>query len=1331
MKHIFNLVAILCLVLTSVHAGNYVIINQVMYDSPWNEKVTTRPYSHGEFIELYNAGTSNVNLEGWTLMGEGSTEKLIMPSGVNIPAQGYLVIAYRYSQAPEYQLSDLFALPTDSNSQIYYQSKIVLSNSGESIILKDATGMVVDSLYYHGTSNKSNPARLHAENADSIMGCECVSLHRTDVEFDIYGNTLPESSKWETCHVTFSTHQLPHSSYGEKSLTNNQPLPNNKNYIISIAPLDATNRISCTNGNLSVSSNVRTNTAIVYYDGLGRPYETIALAQSPNKSDLISMTSYTGLKRNTHQWLPIIEDNSGQPVTPTDFEEKSRAFYRDNHPYHETRYENSVLNRVTGATRPGDSYANHPSTQTYEINTTADNVRMFSVEYTNNEDTKLKCESNGYRSCTLYKTTMADEDGKTITTFTDQLGRIVLERHNNNDTYYVYDHKGQLCYVLPPLVANQIGVGIHSDTIDILKKYAYVYRYDERGNQIYKRLPGATPTLMVYDITNTLVMSQTGTQRERGSYWTVYKYDELRRLLYTAEVNTGNNSHQDYLNSFREWYMVESFSTSSQPHPMSNTGYSRGFFHTHPMTLLTVNYYDNYDFLHFVSNDNRMHMAFDAFEGNNEYGNTTGLLTGTRTYYLDGSGDYSETVYYYDYRGREIQRKSTNHLGGHDALSTKYDFSNNVVDTWAIQTTQNDSVVTEHYHYTYDHAGRPLTTSYTFNDETPIVLQSYNYDELGRVHSRYLHNAIDSIVFNYDLRNQITQIKSAGYKQNYYYDKPCPLYNGNAEVLYNGNINATTWTYGNSVNGYLYLYDYMNRLTLTYCFYDGELSGRKYSESFNYDAHGNITELTRWGPHSVLNELVLNYDGNQLICVDDSQSGSHDYITKQYHDNNTIGNDFAYDANGNMTYDKDRSIAAICYNLLNLPDTIQFTNGNQIIHRYDAAGNRLATDYYTRKVNVTVPLGDVFSATDSLCNYYVTRDAFHNNIVYNVDTNDVYGIKFVHNPEGYIRYYDNMSEHYHHYYIKDHLGNIRETYKVWPKGAKLCTQRMQYYPSGLPWAATTNPSEQPYLYNSKEFVEMYGLDEYDSEARWYYPAICRTTTMDPLAEKYYSTSPYAWCGNNPVRFVDPDGMDWYMDEDSTIVWTDYGSQQEMDDNDVQGTYLGEAYVEINGSYDEQLGEGNNLFGEGAILATAIVYGPKGANDIAEYAAFTMSSDYEEYGAIEDGVYVVYYKESTGPMGSHWSIENGDPILCINNDNKAYSKHPETYPYSKEKKNALWIHRSNNNGDMLPVEKGTGKVKPLSTGCIIIAPSYNGRRGWNQYNSQLQGIKKYPRRLKRR
>ena len=118
-------------------------------------------------------------------------------------------------------------------------------------------------------------------------------------------------------------------------------------------------------------------------------------------------------------------------------------------------------------------------------------------------------------------------------------------------------------------------------------------------------------------------------------------------------------------------------------------------------------------------------------------------------------------------------------------------------------------------------------------------------------------------------------------------------------------------------------------------------------------------------------------------------------------------------------------------------------------------------------------------------------------------------------------------EHDHFYYIKDLLGNIRETY-VYPwEGYKECVQRTQYYPSGLPWVEAMMPSEQPWKYNGKEFVEMHGLDEYDSKARWYYPAICRTTTMDPLAEKYYATSPYAWCGNNFVRNVDLNGMDVY------------------------------------------------------------------------------------------------------------------------------------------------------------------------------------------------------------
>ncbi|RRC94393.1 RHS repeat-associated core domain-containing protein, partial [Prevotella sp. OH937_COT-195] len=48
---------------------------------------------------------------------------------------------------------------------------------------------------------------------------------------------------------------------------------------------------------------------------------------------------------------------------------------------------------------------------------------------------------------------------------------------------------------------------------------------------------------------------------------------------------------------------------------------------------------------------------------------------------------------------------------------------------------------------------------------------------------------------------------------------------------------------------------------------------------------------------------------------------------------------------------------------------------------------------------------------------------------------------------------------------------------------------------------------------------------YDYGARRYDAATCRFTTMDPLSEKYYSTSPYAYCVNNPVRYIDPDGRE--------------------------------------------------------------------------------------------------------------------------------------------------------------------------------------------------------------
>ncbi|EAY24076.1 RHS repeat-associated core domain-containing protein [Microscilla marina] len=222
---------------------------------------------------------------------------------------------------------------------------------------------------------------------------------------------------------------------------------------------------------------------------------------------------------------------------------------------------------------------------------------------------------------------------------------------------------------------------------------------------------------------------------------------------------------------------------------------------------------------------------------------------------------------------------------------------------------------------------------------------------------------------------------------------------------------------------YDYTYDGLNRLkTASYTSSNAAENGRYDVNNLTYDLNGNILSLKRQGllerklnlamVFGTIDDLSYTYAGNQLLGVADAEDSQNTGVAGDFRDGHTAtaqDPDYIYDANGNLVEDKNKKIASIVYNYLNLPTIINFEKNQQIVYTYDAAGIKL------NKV-VIDSTGAQTSRTDYIGSFVYENDE----------------LQFVHTAEGRALApgtLDGNAGFVYEYHYKDHLGNLRVAFR--------------------------------------------------------------------------------------------------------------------------------------------------------------------------------------------------------------------------------------------------------------------------------------------------------------
>ncbi len=673
----------------------------------------------------------------------------------------------------------------------------------------------------------------------------------------------------------------------------------------------------------------------------------------------------------------------------------------------------------------------------------------------------------------IFKHEYRDENAHTVNEYYDVRNKLRLRQtydgQNALSTYFDYDDLGNLTLIIKPMgdsvryTYNSLGQLTSERGSDFRSwSAAIMNEYDKNGNLVSRQDPN------LYHCDLPVCPNQK---------WQRFVYDKMDRLIQTAVETTADKGPVHFYDLTGRYF-----------YDQSNCELSKGRL--------------------------SLEMAYDSL----------------------GGCDYARR-FDYDPRGR---------------IKRQVNYFNAVLDStlaagpiWEFHA-HGDSVVLT---YAYDWADQLKSTAYP---DGSIV--RYDYDQRGRLISvgGAQPGEVDRYArLDYTKRDQLQQmVLGSGLQQlDYAYNERGWLLSINDGISY---LNAPADMFGQS----LYYYSHGGTAYIGCPQYNGNLFGQKIairqnneSFSYRYDESDRLREsFLRVNSYAAIQFDEISYDANGNILRQSYaeglsqnyhyQSGTNKLLVVAHED--TLPDDtLSYDAMGNVTKHSGKK-ASMTYDQFNrlIMVTVKTSIGADTIrYAYDASGNRVFKAYtyqWRRRCDQQTKAGagvgveedprfppaDTDSRyctfTDTKYTYYVLDLAGRVLAEQTAPSPQSATARFIYAGSQRIGMRDGTNRL--HYFLNDHLGSTRLV--IDSTGAQRDVHR--YYSFGKTSTEVTS-TNQAYRYTGKPLDKEAGLDLYYYGARYYDPELGRFWAIDPAASKYPGLSPYAYCANNPLKNVDPDG----------------------------------------------------------------------------------------------------------------------------------------------------------------------------------------------------------------